>query len=51
MRFGIIGAGPIALSISKKLVNNNHDVKIADARGMERLEGKPLTATPVKVEQ
>ncbi|MGV2882453.1 NADPH-dependent F420 reductase [Paenibacillus taichungensis] len=50
MRFGIIGAGPIALSISKKLVNNNHDVKIADARGIERLEGKPLNATPVKVE-
>jgi len=50
MRFGIIGAGPIALSISKKLVNNNHDVKIADARGIERLEGKPLYATPVKVE-
>lgn len=49
MRFGIIGAGPIALSISKKLVNNNHDVKIADARGIERLEGKPLNATPVKV--
>lgn len=36
--------------LSKKLLNNNHDVKIADARGIERLEGKPLNATPVKVE-
>ncbi|MFB8374700.1 NADPH-dependent F420 reductase [Paenibacillus taichungensis] len=50
MRFGIIGAGPIALSISKKLVNNNHDVKIADARDIERLKGKTLNAIPVVVE-
>ncbi|MEK4436205.1 NADPH-dependent F420 reductase [Paenibacillus sp. FSL K6-2862] len=49
MRFGIIGAGPIALSISKKLVNNNHDVKIADARDIERLKGKPINAKPVTV--
>ena len=40
MRFGIIGAGPIGSNIAKKLVNNGHDVKIADARGIERLEGK-----------
>ncbi|NOU97148.1 3-hydroxyisobutyrate dehydrogenase [Paenibacillus sp. LMG 31456] len=50
MRFGIIGAGPIGSNISKKLVKNGHDVKIADARGIERLEGKEVTGTPVSVE-
>ncbi|MFC4102700.1 NADPH-dependent F420 reductase [Paenibacillus xanthanilyticus] len=50
MRFGIIGAGPIGANIAKKLVENGHDVKIADARGIERLEGKKLTGTPVSVE-
>jgi 8-hydroxy-5-deazaflavin:NADPH oxidoreductase len=50
MRFGIIGAGPIGSNISKKLVKNGHDVKIADARGMERLEGKKLAGTAVRVE-
>ena len=50
MRFGIIGAGPIGSIISKKLVKNGHDVKIADARGIERLEGKELAGTPVSVE-
>jgi predicted dinucleotide-binding enzyme len=50
MRFGIIGAGPIGSIISKKLVKNGHDVKIADARGIERLEGKELAGTPVHVE-
>lgn len=38
MRFGIIGAGPIGSNISRKLVENGHDVKIADARGIERLK-------------
>ncbi|KRF03308.1 3-hydroxyisobutyrate dehydrogenase [Paenibacillus sp. Soil766] len=50
MRFGIIGAGPIASNIAKKLVENGHDVKIADARGIERLEGKELVGTPVNVD-
>ncbi|MDD9269329.1 NADPH-dependent F420 reductase [Paenibacillus sp. GCM10023248] len=50
MRFGIIGAGPIGSNIANKLVENGHDVKIADARGIERLEGKKLTGTPVIVE-
>ncbi|MED4355120.1 NAD(P)-binding domain-containing protein [Schinkia azotoformans] len=50
MRFGIIGAGPIGSNIAKKLVDNGHDVKIADARGIERLEGKKLSGTPVVVE-
>ncbi|MEK3671254.1 NADPH-dependent F420 reductase [Paenibacillus sp. FSL R10-2771] len=51
MRFGIIGAGPIASNISKKLIENGHDVKIADARGIERLEGKELAGTPVSVDE
>lgn len=50
MRFGIIGAGTIGSIISKKLVENGHDVKIADARGIERLEGKELAGVPVSVE-
>ncbi|MEK3914175.1 NADPH-dependent F420 reductase [Paenibacillus sp. FSL H7-0331] len=50
MRFGIIGAGPIGTIISKKLVKNGHDVKIADARGIECLEGKEIAGTPVSVE-
>ena len=51
MRFGIIGAGSIGSIISKKLVENGHDVKIADARGMEHLKGKELAGTPVRVEE
>lgn len=42
MKFGIIGAGTIGSIISKKLVENGHDVKIADARAIEYLEGKSL---------
>jgi 8-hydroxy-5-deazaflavin:NADPH oxidoreductase len=51
MRFGIIGAGPIGSIISKKLVKNGYDVKIADARGIERLEGKEFAGTAVRVEE
>ncbi|MBD8136043.1 NAD(P)-binding domain-containing protein [Bacillus sp. CFBP 13597] len=50
MKFGIIGAGTIGSIISKKLVKNGHDVKIADARGIEHLEGKELSGTPVLIE-
>lgn len=50
MRFGIIGAGAIGSIISKKLVKNGHNIKIADARGIEHLEGKELAGTPVPVE-
>ncbi|MGG1229593.1 NADPH-dependent F420 reductase [Bacillus halotolerans] len=49
MKFGIIGAGTIGSIISKKLVENGHDVKIADARAIG-LEGKKLAGTPVRVE-
>ncbi|MDQ0920308.1 NADPH-dependent F420 reductase [Paenibacillus sp. V4I5] len=51
MRFGIIGAGTIGSIIAKKLVKSGHDVKFADARGIERLEGKKLSGTPVSVEE
>lgn len=50
MRFGIIGAGVIGTNISKKLVENGHDVKIAETRGIEHLEGRELDATPVNLE-
>ncbi|MGP0690250.1 NADPH-dependent F420 reductase [Priestia aryabhattai] len=50
MKFGIIGVGLIGSIISRKLVKNGHDVKIADARGIEHLEGKELVGTPVRVE-
>ncbi|PAF38516.1 3-hydroxyisobutyrate dehydrogenase [Terribacillus saccharophilus] len=50
MKFGIIGAGSIGSIISRKLVKNGHDVKIADARGMEHLEGKDLAGKPVRAE-
>ncbi|MFP7254645.1 NAD(P)-binding domain-containing protein [Terribacillus goriensis] len=50
MKFGIIGAGSIGSIISKKLVESGHDVKIADARGMEHLEGKDLAGKPVRAE-
>lgn len=50
MKFGIIGAGTIGSIISKKLVKNGHEVKIADARGIEHLEGKELAGTPVPIE-
>lgn len=50
MKFGIIGAGTIGSIISKKLVKNGHDVKVADARGIEHLEGKELAGTPVLIE-
>jgi len=51
MKFGIIGAGPIGASISKKLINNGHDVKIADARDIEHLKGKDIAGTPVNVKE
>lgn len=50
MKFGIIGAGTIGTIISKKLVENGHDVKIADPRGIERLEGKELAGRLVRAE-
>ncbi|MGO1058601.1 NADPH-dependent F420 reductase [Planococcus sp. FY231025] len=51
MKFGIIGAGPIGASISKKLVENGHEVKIADARDIKHLESKDIAGTPVNAEE
>ena len=51
MKFGIIGAGPIGQSIAKKLMNNGHEVKVADARGIERLSGKTIIGTAVSPEE
>lgn len=51
MKFGIIGAGNIGSIIADKLVANGHDVKIADARGMNRLEGKELQGKKVTIEE
>ncbi len=50
MRFGIIGAGAIGASISNKLVENGHNVKIAETRGVEHLEGKEFAGTPASLE-
>lgn len=50
MKFGIIGTGPVGQGISKKLVKNGYVVKVADARGINRLEGKKITGTPVIIE-
>ncbi|SFB02929.1 hypothetical protein SAMN05216312_10358 [Cohnella sp. OV330] len=51
MKFGIIGAGNIGSIIAEKLVANGHEVKIADARGIKRLEGKELPGKKVTVEE
>lgn len=51
MRFGIIGAGNIGSTLSRKLVHNGHEVKIADARGIDRLEGKELVGEIVTIEE
>lgn len=50
MKFGLIGAGPIGTNISKKLVENGHEVKVADVRNIERLEGKAFAGTAVEIE-
>lgn len=51
MKFGIIGAGPIGASFSRKLVEQGHDVKIADARDIKHLEGKDLAGVPVNIQE
>lgn len=51
MKFGIIGAGPIGASISRKLVKQGHAVKIADARDIKHLEGKDIAGKPVTINE
>lgn len=50
MKIGIIGAGPIGATLSHKLFNNGHDVKIADVRSVDRLKDKNISGKAVKVE-
>lgn len=49
MKFGIIGVVNIGSVLSKKLFNNGHEVKVADARSMAHLEGKNYSGTPVEI--
>lgn len=41
----------MATNIAKKLAKNGHEIKIADARGIERLAGKELAGKPVPVQE
>ncbi|WP_323703152.1 NADPH-dependent F420 reductase [Mammaliicoccus sp. Dog046] len=50
MKIGIIGAGPIGATLSHKLVNSGHDVKIADVRSVDRLKDKNISGKAVEVE-
>lgn len=51
MNFGIIGAGPIALGIERRLINANHNVKIADARSIEKLNNKNVQSHKVSLQE
>lgn len=50
MKIGIIGAGPIGTTLSNKLSENGHEVKIADVRSIERLKNKTFSGKAVDVE-
>ncbi|TDM02205.1 NADPH-dependent F420 reductase [Macrococcus carouselicus] len=51
MNIGIIGAGPIGTTLSQHLFNTGHDVKIADARSIKKLEGKDFKGKAVTFEE
>lgn len=51
MNIGIIGAGPIGTTISKHLFNTGHNVKIADVRSINKLEGKDFKGTAVTFDE
>ncbi|MGW7811128.1 NADPH-dependent F420 reductase [Staphylococcus xylosus] len=51
MNFGIIGAGPIALGIERRLINANHNVKVADARSIEKLNNKNVQSHKVSLQE
>ncbi len=42
MKIGILGSGPIGSTIAHRLAAAGHDVKIANSRGPETIEGKAL---------
>lgn len=50
MRIGIIGAGNIGTVLSHKLMNNEHEVKVADARSIDKLKNKNFSGEAVEVE-
>lgn len=51
MNFGIIGAGPIALGIEERLLKANHNVKVADARSVEKLHDKNVQSQKVALQE
>ncbi|PTE84199.1 3-hydroxyisobutyrate dehydrogenase [Staphylococcus equorum] len=50
MRIGIIGVGNIGTVLSHKLVGNGHQVKVADARSIDKLANKNFSGQAVEVE-
>lgn len=51
MKFGIIGAGPIGTTLSHKLQENGHQVKVADVRSIDHLNDKDISGEAVTIEQ
>ncbi|MBF7025314.1 NAD(P)-binding domain-containing protein [Staphylococcus kloosii] len=49
MKFGIIGVGNIGTILSVKLYEAGHQVKVADARSIEHLEGKSYSGKAVEI--
>ncbi|HDG8499622.1 TPA: NAD(P)-binding domain-containing protein [Staphylococcus aureus] len=50
MKFGIIGSGEIGATLSHKLYDNGHQVKVADVRSIKHLEGKNIGGQAVELE-
>ncbi|UXR72587.1 MULTISPECIES: NAD(P)-binding domain-containing protein [unclassified Staphylococcus] len=51
MKFGIIGAGPIGATLSHKLHDAGHAVKVADVRSTDFLKDKDISGQAVPVEE
>ncbi|WP_415363808.1 hypothetical protein L1F34_000138 [Mammaliicoccus lentus] len=51
MNIGIIGAGPIGVTISEKLYNLGHNIKIADVRSVSYLENKKFKGKAVEIDE
>lgn len=50
MKFGIIGSGAIGATLSHKLHDKGHQVKVADVRSIKHLEGKSIGGQAVELE-
>ncbi|MGX5789572.1 NADPH-dependent F420 reductase [Staphylococcus equorum] len=50
MNFGIVGAGAIGSTLSHKLYDRGHQVKVADARSVKHLEDKNISGQAVELE-